>query len=135
MTKRAPKEQLLAAVERALEHDRQQRQHRARLDQLRRRFAELSGREMEVLGHVVQGKMNKQIAAELGINMRTVKLHRTNLTRKLEVKSVAELTLLVHEAGLAGPPKPAAEPPRDCRGFSPGGKIPSPRGSCWDVPV
>jgi two-component system response regulator FixJ len=53
-----------------------------------------------VLGHVVRGQLNKQIAADLGINERTVKLHRTNLTRSLQVQSVAELTRLAEEAGL-----------------------------------
>ena len=51
-----------------------------------------------MLQHVVQGKLNKQIAADLGIHERTVKLHRTNLTGKLQVHSVAELTRLVQEA-------------------------------------
>ena len=46
----------------------------------------------------MQGKLNKQIAAELGIHERTVKLHRTHLTTKLRVRSVAELTRLVQEA-------------------------------------
>ena len=66
--------------------------------ELRERFHDLSEREMEVLGHVIQGKMNKEIAADLNINERTVKLHRTNLTRKLKVQSVAELTRLADEA-------------------------------------
>ena len=100
LTKRAPKEELLAAVERALARDAQERQQRARLRELRGRFAELSEREMEVLGHVVQGKMNKEIADDLSINLRTVKLHRTNITRKLNVPSVAELTRLTDEAAL-----------------------------------
>jgi FixJ family two-component response regulator len=100
LTKRAPKEKLLEAVERALERGRLERRQRARLADLRRRFEGLSRREMEVLGRVVRGRMNKEIAAEMEINVRTVKLHRTNLTRKLAVKSVAELTLLVEEAGL-----------------------------------
>ena len=68
--------------------------------ELRRRFDGLSQREKEVLGHVVRGKMNKEIAVDLGINLRTVKLHRTNVTRKLKVQSVAELTRLADEAGL-----------------------------------
>jgi FixJ family two-component response regulator len=59
----------------------------------------LSARELEVLGHVVRGRLNKQIAAELNINERTVKLHRTSTTRKLGVQSVAELTRLAVEAG------------------------------------
>jgi len=100
LTKRAPKEKLLSAIERAFKRDAQERQQRARLRDLRRRFDELSSRELEVLGFVVRGNMNKEIASELGINLRTVKLHRTNITRKLKVQSVAELTRLADEAGL-----------------------------------
>ena len=69
------------------------------------RFDELSGREKEVLSHVVRGRMNKQIAADLNINLRTVKLHRTNITRKLNVQSVAELTRLVDESGFFQAPE------------------------------
>ncbi|MGA9777855.1 MAG: response regulator transcription factor [Limisphaerales bacterium] len=105
LTKRARKEELLAAVERAFERDMQERQQRERLRGLRLRFDELSKRELEVLEHVVQGRMNKQIAANLNINERTVKLHRTNIKRKLGVQSVAELTLLVDEAGLFKAPR------------------------------
>ena len=100
LTKRAPKEELLAAVERALERDLRERQQRLRQRELSVRFEELSEREREVLSHVVQGKMNKEIAAALKLNVRTVKLHRTNLTRKLNVQSVAELTRLADECGL-----------------------------------
>lgn len=100
LTKRAPKEDLLAAVQRALERDAGERRQRARRRDLRSRFNELSDRELEVLGHVVQGKMNKEIAADLNINERTVKLHRTNITRKLKVQSVVELTRLTDEAGI-----------------------------------
>ena len=100
LTKRAPKEDLLAAVERALARDRIERRERGRLHDLRQRFDDLSERELEVLGHVVRGRMNKEIAADLNINERTVKLHRTNITRKLKVQSVAELTRLAGEAGL-----------------------------------
>jgi len=100
LTKRAPKEEVLAAIERAFERETQERQERGRLRDLRHRFHDLSERELEVLGHVVQGKMNKEIAADLNINERTVKLHRTNLTRKLKVQSVAELTRLADEARL-----------------------------------
>ena len=100
LTKLAPKEKLLAAVERALERNTQERLQRSRQRELRGQFKELSEREMEVLSHVVRGKMNKEIADDLGINLRTVKLHRTNVTRKLKVQSVAELTRLADEAGL-----------------------------------
>jgi FixJ family two-component response regulator len=102
LTKRAAKEELLAAVERALERDAHERQQRTRLRSVRGRFEELTERELEVLDWVVRGKMNKEIADALQINLRTVKLHRTNITRKLQVQSVAELTRLADEAGLFG---------------------------------
>jgi two-component system response regulator FixJ len=66
---------------------------------LRARLAALTPRELEVLKHVVQGRLNKQIAYDLGIHERTVKLHRTALTTKLGVHSAAELTKLWLEAG------------------------------------
>ena len=100
LTKRAPKEDLIDAVKRALARDAQTREQRARLRGLRARFDDLTPREREVLAHVLQGKLNKQIAYDLGINERTVKLHRTSFMSKLQVESVTELTGLVHEAGL-----------------------------------
>jgi FixJ family two-component response regulator len=105
LTKRAPKEELLAAVERALARAARERQERQRKSELAGRFDPLSEREKEVLGHVIQGKMNKEIAADLNINLRTVKLHRTNITRKLKVQSVAELTRLADETGIFKSPK------------------------------
>ena len=102
LEKRAPKEQLLSAVERALARDAQERQSRARQREACERFSTLTAREIEVLGHVVRGKLNKQIAGDLGIHERTVKLHRTAITTKLHVQSVAELTRLTDQAGLFG---------------------------------
>ena len=100
LTKIAPKEDLLAAIERALARATQERKDRQRRAEIFTRLDRLSERELEVLGHVVLGRLNKQIAADLNINERTVKLHRTSITRKLEVQSVAELTRLTEEAGL-----------------------------------
>jgi FixJ family two-component response regulator len=100
LTKRAPKEAMIDAVRRALARDAKERGERERQRQLRARIGTLTGREREVLQHVVQGKLNKQIAADLGIHERTVKLHRTNITTKLRVHSVAELTRMVQAAGL-----------------------------------
>jgi FixJ family two-component response regulator len=97
LEKLAPQEKLIAAVERALARDLRERRERARHDEVRSLFATLTPREIEVLGHVVRGKMNKQTAGELGIHERTVKLHRTAITTKLGVPSVAELTRLVQE--------------------------------------
>jgi two-component system response regulator FixJ len=100
LEKRAPKEKLLDAVRRALTRDAQEREERTRQWELRARFDMLTKREFEVLAHVVQGKLNKQIAGDLGIHERTVKLHRTAITTKLRVQSVAELTRLTDEAGI-----------------------------------
>jgi len=93
LEKHATKEVLLAAIGRALERDRVQAE-------LRQRFAMLTQRELEVLRHVVRGRMNKQIAADLGIHERTVKLHRAAVTAKVGVRSAAELTALAREAGV-----------------------------------
>ena len=100
LEKRAPKEKLLDAVTRALVRDAREREARNRQRELRALFDTLTDREREVLGHVVQGRLNKQIAWDLGIHERTVKLHRTAITTKLQVQSVAELTHLTQEAGL-----------------------------------
>lgn len=98
LTKRAPKEDLLDAVKRALDRDTCERDARARLKALRERFTALTPREREVLQHIVEGKLNKQIAYDLGIHERTVKFHRTSITTKLGVSSTAELTKLWMEA-------------------------------------
>lgn len=100
LTKRAPKEDILAAVDRAFAHDVQRRAEDDHLHALQARFESLTSRELGVLRHVVAGRLNKQIAIDLGINERTVKLHRTAITTKLQVRSVAELTRLAQAAGL-----------------------------------
>jgi two-component system response regulator FixJ len=104
LEKCAPKEKLLEAVSRALARDAQEREERARQRQLRARFDMLTKREVEVLSHVVQGRLNKQIAGDLGIHERTVKLHRTAITTKLGVQSVAEVTRLTDESGIFAAP-------------------------------
>lgn len=100
LEKSAPKEDLLAAVRRALDAGHSARVASERRAELGRRFAELTAREREVLQQVVRGRMNKQIAADLGIHERTVKLHRSALTAKLGVRSAAELATLARDAGL-----------------------------------
>ncbi|MCL4179395.1 MAG: response regulator [Verrucomicrobia bacterium] len=99
LTKHAPKEELLGAVRRALARNARERAERARLEALRAPFAELTARELEVLAHVLTGQLNKQIAADLGIDERSVKRHRTGIMTKLQVQSVAQLTRLVQDAG------------------------------------
>lgn len=87
-------------MKRSLSRNACERESRARQGELRAQFDALSKRELEVLAHVVQGRLNKQIAADLGIHERTVKLHRTAITTKLGVQSVAELTRVTLQAGI-----------------------------------
>jgi FixJ family two-component response regulator len=91
---------LLAAIEAAFRKDAERRREREQHAELERRLAALTPREREVLRHVVAGQLNKQIAADLGTVERTIKLHRSHLMAKLEVRSVAELVRLVERAGL-----------------------------------
>jgi FixJ family two-component response regulator len=100
LEKRVPAEDLLHVIWIALERDATDFSMRSRLCDIRARFARLSVREHEVLRHVVEGRMIKEIAAALGIHERTVKLHRTAITRKTGVQSAALLATLVQEAGL-----------------------------------
>ncbi len=99
LVKTAPKEAIIAAVERALARGAKERVFRAHRRALHARLDTLTPREEQVLSHVMNGSKNKQIAAVLGIDERSVKRHRSNLMRKLEVTSVAELAQLVFEAG------------------------------------
>jgi FixJ family two-component response regulator len=97
LQKDAKQEELLTAVRNALERDAAGRNARTRIAELRRRFARLTPREREVLRHVLNGRMNKQIAASLGINERTVKLHRTAICSKIGVHSAVQLAMLARE--------------------------------------
>jgi FixJ family two-component response regulator len=99
LTKRAPSEDLIAAVRRAVDRDARERESRARHRELTARFETLTWREREVLAHVLRGRLNKQTAAALGIDERSVKRHRTNLMSKLQVESVAELVHLAMSRG------------------------------------
>lgn len=100
LEKRAPREELISSIRLALQRDAASRAEHAQHAATRARFESLSPRELEVLSHVVRGRMNKQIAADLGIHERTVKAHRTAITTKAGVHSVAELTTLAREAKL-----------------------------------
>jgi FixJ family two-component response regulator len=91
LTKPVQREALLSAVQNALARDADNRMARDRLGSLRSRFGTLTSRELAVLTRVVAGKLNKQIAAELGTSERTVKAHRAHVMEKLQVTSLAEL--------------------------------------------
>lgn len=98
LTKPFRDEDLLGAIDVALERDRVARADRSEQTEARHRVDRLTPREREVLGLVVAGKMNKQIAAQLGTAEQTVKQHRGRVMRKLEVDSVAELIRVVERA-------------------------------------
>ena len=103
LEKTASMELLLDAVERALARDAQERGERWLRRTLRSRFDTISRREREVLDLVLRGRLNKQIASDLGIHERTVKVHRKSIMTKLKVQSVAALARLTQEAGVAVP--------------------------------
>ena len=100
LTKPVRREALLAAVQNALSLDAKGRAARAVLRELQNRYENLTPREREVLVHVVSGKLNKQIAFDLGTAERTIKAHRASIMEKLGVPSVAELVRLAQELGI-----------------------------------
>jgi FixJ family two-component response regulator len=93
-------DQLLDAVARALARSVEAVLARAELEELRARLATLTPREFEVFRLVIAGLLNKQIGAELGAALRTVKTHRSRVFQKLGVVSVADLTRLAQKAGV-----------------------------------
>src|SRR5262245_46624370 len=97
LTKPVQREALLSAVKNALDVDAKGRAARAVLRELRDRYEHLTPREREVLVHVVSGRLNKQIASDLGTAERTIKAHRASIMEKLGVQSVAELARLAQE--------------------------------------
>ena len=100
LSKPADADELLAAVHRALVRDSEQRTTRALHDALRARVARLSARELEVLRHVISGRLNKQIAFDLGLALQTVKFHRARVMAKLEAASVGDLSHIARVAGV-----------------------------------
>ena len=92
LTKPFREQELLDAIQLGLEKDRVRRKKETALGDLRGRFETLTPREREILIHVVRGRVSKQIAADFGISETTVKLHRSNLTRKMKARSLSELT-------------------------------------------
>jgi len=100
LTKPVDGDVLLAAVARALVQDDASRAMRARRQDLHRRYERLTPREREVFLHLIAGQLNKQVAADLQITERTIKLHRANILEKLEVGSMAELARLAADLGI-----------------------------------
>lgn len=93
-------DQLLAAVEVAIAKDRENRAALADTAELQANFARLTPRERDVLGLVVTGLMNKQVAARLDLSEITVKIHRGNVMRKMAAQSLADLVRMAEQLGI-----------------------------------
>jgi FixJ family two-component response regulator len=101
LTKPVEQEELLAAVRVALTEGERDRVKNELLAGLRGRMERLTPRELEVLRHVTTGKLNKQIAADLGVSEMTIKIHRMRITEKMGLVSVAELVRAAQQLGIA----------------------------------
>jgi len=104
LTKPVGDAELLAAIREALAKDAALREARAEQERIGRCLATLTERERQVLEGIVAGKLNKEIAAELGTVEKTIKFHRANLMRKMEVRVVADLVKLAERAGVGSTP-------------------------------
>jgi len=100
LTKPFREQELLDAIRRAIDSDRAARLERAKLADLRGRYESLTPREREVMGHVVSGTLNKQIADELGRTEKTIKVHRHQIMQKMHARSLADLVRMAERLGI-----------------------------------
>lgn len=100
LTKPVARDTLVQAIEGALDRFRTMRDKHDQLDHLRTLVSHLSPRERQVFDRVVRGKMNKEIARELGATERTIKAHRHHVMEKLKVTSLAELVMIAERLGV-----------------------------------
>lgn len=103
LTKPFREQDLLDAVQTALDRDRANRAEETLLAALRGRYEALTPRERTVMGLLAAGRRNKQIAGEIGTSEVTAKVHRTNLMRKMDAASLADLIAMAGRLGLPGP--------------------------------
>ncbi|MGY8683675.1 response regulator [Bradyrhizobium sp. UFLA05-153] len=103
LTKPVSSEQLIDAIERAMTRHEAARNQRSRLDSLKALVAALTPRERQVFDLIVRGKINKQVAHELGTTERTVKAHRHQVMEKMQVHSLAELVSIAERLGMLDP--------------------------------
>jgi FixJ family two-component response regulator len=100
LRKPVDQDELLAAVARAVTRDTAHRSEAARIAEIRQRVKTLTARETQVFALVVTGMLNKQIAGELGIGEKTIKVHRARVMEKMRATSVAELVRLADALGV-----------------------------------
>jgi FixJ family two-component response regulator len=100
LTKPVDEQDLLSAIQEAIERDRRTRRQQAGVRDLRDRYESLTSREQEVMQKVVSGLLNKQIAAELKITEDTVKFHRGHIRRKMMAGSLADLVRMAENLGI-----------------------------------
>lgn len=100
LTKPISSEQLIEAIERALAHQRTASAQRGKFETFRAHLARLTQRERQVFDLIVRGRINKQIAFELGTTERTVKAHRHQVMEKMQVHSLAELVSIAERLGM-----------------------------------
>lgn len=105
LTKPVTEDALIDAISRAIRADLENRHASSELEAINARFSSLTPREHEVMTHVIAGRLNKQIAGDLGTVEKTVKVHRGRVMEKMRVRSVADLVRLAEKAGIA-PRKP-----------------------------
>jgi RNA polymerase sigma factor (sigma-70 family) len=103
LTKPLREQELLDAIHVAVERDRRRRQEDSAVAELKARFASLTAREREVFTLVVAGHPNKQIAADLDLSEMTVKVHRSQITRKMQAKSLVALVRMADKLGVSSP--------------------------------
>ncbi|MDO8178115.1 MAG: response regulator [Undibacterium sp.] len=99
LTKPVQKDDLLSAIEGALQRYKEVAEDQGNLSQLCQRFSRLTPREIDVFNMVVRGRLNKQIAFELGNSERTIKAQRSSVMEKMEVDSLAQLVLVARQLG------------------------------------
>jgi FixJ family two-component response regulator len=102
LTKPFREQDLLDAIQRAINLDRAARLQRAKLADLRGRYHSLTAREREVMAQVVTGMLNKQVAHELGTTEKTIKVHRGHIMQKMGAKSLADLVRTAERLGIFG---------------------------------
>jgi FixJ family two-component response regulator len=100
LTKPVEEEDLLRAIQEAIECDRRTRQQHAEIHDLQSRYETLTARERVVMQHVISGLLNKQVAAELNITEFTVKIHRGQVMRKMRADSLADLVRMAESLGI-----------------------------------